>query len=286
MLGANVQRAALVGDGISQSLTPALHRAEGRALRLKYSYGLIDTGTDKYRDARLCDILMDAQAAGYCGLNITHPHKVAVVRCLDDLSDTARRLGAVNAVVFRAGRAVGHNTDFSGFIAAFRQTLADACKDQVLLLGAGGAGAAVGFALIECGVAKLRIYDAGAGLAAALTQKINAHHPLADINPLSSLGQDDLRACCGVVNATPMGMATYPGSAVPLHFLRPEMWVADIVYMPHRTALLDHARGLGCQVMSGAGMAVFQAARAFELFTRRAADARRMERTFRHASGC
>lgn len=276
-------RAALVGHDIAASLTPAMQQAEARAQGLDFSYGRIDTATPAYGDMALVDILELAQAQGMTGLNITHPHKVAVLRHLDQLSDDAARLGAVNTVLFRARKRIGHNTDLSGFATSLgqfgRQFGRRLDGDRVLLLGAGGAGAAVAFALLRAGVAALSIHDRDPDRVQALLERLGWHF---DATRLAPSGVDEISAQRpdGVVNATPMGMVRYPGSAYPLGLLRTDMWVADIVYFPLETPLLARAREIGCRVMAGSGMAVFQAAHAFELFTGQPANAGRMARTF------
>jgi quinate/shikimate dehydrogenase (NAD+) len=278
-------RVALVGQGISRSLTPALHAAEGRAAGLRYSYSLMDTATDAYRDRSLADIVATARADGFVGLNITHPYKVEIVALLDSLSDDGRKLGAVNTVVFSNDRSMGHNTDFTGFTASFRTRFGDAPRQRVLLLGAGGAGAAVAAALLVCGVRHLLIHDVVADRAPELAARLRRHFPGARTDAMAVLDRRATRAVDGVVNATPMGMASHAGAALPANFLRRDMWVADIVYFPLQTQLLADAGALGCRVMSGAGMAIFQAAQAFELFTGRPANPDRMAGIFARMCG-
>jgi quinate/shikimate dehydrogenase (NAD+) len=277
-------RAALVGHDIAASLTPAMQQAEARAQGLDFRYGRMDTGTPAYGDMALADILDRAQAQGMTGLNITHPHKVAVVRHLDQLSDDAARLGAVNTVLFRAGSRIGHNTDLSGFAASLgqfgRQFRRRLDGDRVLLLGAGGAGAAVAFALLRAGVGTLSIHDRDPDRVQALLDRLGRHFDTVRLIRSKDAGQLAMQRPDGVVNATPMGMARHPGSAYPLDLLRADMWVADIVYFPLETRLLARARDLGCQVMAGSGMAVFQAAHAYGLFTGQPANASRMAQTF------
>ncbi len=260
-------RAALVGQGISRSLTPAMHEAEGRALGLNYSYDIVDTNSASYLDISLREIIQKSNTDGFSGLNITHPYKVKVIQYLDELSDNARMLGAVNTVIFRDGKSIGYNTDYSGFSTAFRQGLGDAPKDKVLLLGAGGAGSAVGFALLDCGAHNLIIHDIEPARAKELRQKLLARHPKANITSTGILNRSITHSLSGIVNATPIGMDKYPGSAFPLELLCSETWVADIVYFPLETKLLAFAGALGCRVMSGAGMAISQAVHSFELFT-------------------
>jgi shikimate dehydrogenase len=270
----------LVGKGIGGSITPAMHEAEGKAQGLNITYDLIDTNTEPWNGLSLSEIIDIAQRDGYDGLNITHPYKIAILDLLDYISDDARRLGAVNTVVFAEGKRTGYNTDFSGFTTSFSRLLGDAPKERVLLLGAGGAGSAVAFGLADLGVEKLFIFDQDTDQAGALASKMKPCFPRVDIQCLSHIDSTIAGSLNGVVNATPMGMAKYPGTAFPVELLAPQMWVADIVYIPLETELLCHARSIGCRTMPGSGMAVFQAVHAFKLFTNLSGEPDRFMKTF------
>ncbi|RWU25667.1 shikimate dehydrogenase [Pseudomonas alkylphenolica] len=271
--------AGLIGAGIQASRTPALHEREGRAQGLNYLYRLIDLDQLKLDSSALEQLLTAAESMGYTGLNITFPCKQAILPLLDDLSPEARGIGAVNTVVLREGKRIGHNTDCLGFAEGFRRGLSDAPRRQVVQMGAGGAGAAVAHALLAEGVEQLAVFDVETARAQALVDNLNAHfsgsparvgHDLA-----SALSEAD-----GLVNTTPMGMAKLPGMPVPKGLLRAELWVAEIVYFPLETELLREARALGCRTLDGSNMAVFQAVKAFELFSGVQADAGRMLQHF------
>jgi quinate/shikimate dehydrogenase (NAD+) len=268
----------LVGKGIQKSRTPAMHEAEGWRQGFRYVYELLDVETMGDAPPPLAEIVRSAELCGFRGLNITYPFKREVVDLVDHVSDTARAVGSVNTVVFRDGKRFGHNTDKWAFAESFRQTMADVARRLVLLIGAGGAGAAVAHALFECGVERLAIHDTNRAAAEELAGRLRRHfeagcaHVIGD--PMIASEID------GVVNASPVGMATMPGTAFPPSRLRPQIWVADIVYFPIETKLLRAARERGCRTLSGAGMAVFQAARAFELFTGAPPDRDCMKATF------
>ncbi|MCB1383229.1 MAG: shikimate dehydrogenase [Notoacmeibacter sp.] len=275
--GASV-RVGLVGRGIQGSRSPAMHEAAGAAAGLDYAYSLLDADMPE-ASGDLAAVLARAEAEGFSGLNITYPFKVDVMALLDDLSDNARMVGAVNTVVFRNGHRKGHNTDLWGFAENFRRNMAGAARGEVLLVGAGGAGAALAHALIECGTGKLWITDADHDKADALADRIRSLHGSGRASAVPAAA-DVAATIDGLVNATPVGMAKLPGMPVPATVLRPDMWVADIVYFPLETELLRTAREKGCRTLSGAGMAVFQAVRAFELFTGMAPGLERMEEAF------
>ncbi|WNV73697.1 shikimate dehydrogenase [Geodermatophilus sp. DSM 44513] len=267
----------LVGSGIGPSLSPPLHEREADELGLRYLYRRLDLDVLARPASAVGEVLAAARLAGYDGLNVTHPCKQLVLGHLDELSPDAAALGAVNTVVLRGGRAVGHNTDWSGFARAFDRGLPEAALDRVVLLGAGGAGAAVAHALLTLGATRLTVLDVDGQRAAALAGSLAARFGVgrADGGDLAGLPAA-LAGADGLVHATPTGMAAHPGLPLDAALLRPELWVADIVYRPLRTALVRTARERGCRVLDGGGMAVFQAVDSFRLFTGVEPDAGRM----------
>ncbi|WP_430962122.1 shikimate dehydrogenase [Pseudomonas putida] len=275
--------AGLIGAGIQASRTPALHEHEGAAQGLTYLYRLIDLDQLKLDSTALEELLTAAQYMGYTGLNITFPCKQAILPLLDDLSPEARGIGAVNTVVLKDGRRIGHNTDCLGFAEGFRRGLTDVSRQRVVQMGAGGAGAAVAHALLSEGVEQLTIFDVENERAQALVDNLNQHFD----GTRARVGHDldsAMNSACGLVNTTPMGMAKLPGMPVPKTLLRADLWVAEIVYFPLETELLKEARALGCRTLNGATMAVYQAVKAFELFTGITPDPLRMTEHF-HSLG-
>jgi shikimate dehydrogenase len=269
----------LIGAGVQLSRSPALHEREGARHGLTYIYRLIDLEVLQLGVDALPELVMAARRFDFTGLNITHPCKQAIIPFLDELSADAQELGAVNTVVFDpGGRSVGHNTDWSGFADSFRCELADVPREHVVLFGAGGAGAAVAHALLALGAGTLSIIDVdkarATGLAADLCGRFGAGRAVAAPCPGAVETAD------GIVNATPVGMGSHPGMPVARELLRPDLWIADIVYFPIETELLRAGRALGCRTMAGGGMAVYQAADAFRLFTGLEPDVERMIRHF------
>lgn len=275
-------RVGLVGKGIQGSRTPRMHMAEGAAQGLNLRYDLFDTN-QMPPDTPLTRIVDQAEKDGYAGLNITFPYKQEVLALTDRLSDAARRVGAVNTLVFRDGKRLGHNTDFSGFAEGLRRGLPDVTPRRVLLVGAGGAGGALAHALHDMGATDLMITDRRIEAAVALAEAVNAaaNTPVARAVPHT---KDHIAPAIeqaeGIVNATPMGMAKLPGTPIDTTLLTDRHWVGDIVYFPRETEFLRAARARGCRTVDGSGMAVFQAVRAFHLFTGLTADDRRMRATF------
>ena len=208
-MAATVFVVGLVGRGIQSSRTPSMHEREARRLGIGYSYLLLDFDQLGLADAAIGDVVAAAQAAGFQGLNVTHPFKQSVIPVLDTLSPEARAIGAVNTVVFGDVR-TGHNTDSWGFAESFRESMTGAPTDTVAMFGAGGAGAAVAYALMELGVGRLIIVDSDATRAADLASRMRAAFP--GRVEVSSDPATAVRAASGVVNTTPVGMAKYPGT--------------------------------------------------------------------------
>ena len=272
----------LIGEHVLGSITPPLLERTAAAEGIP----CVDRPLDPTQMPRLgtnwAQIVRLAAEYGYDGVNVTHPAKQAVMPALDALSPDAEALGAVNTIRFVDGRAIGHNTDHSGFALGLQHTLPAADLREVVLLGAGGAGSAIGYALLTLGASLVRILDVDAVRTQALadrlgaafgTERVVAGHP----DEAAAL----LPGATGLVNATPIGMlGSQPRTPIETGLLHPGLWVADAVYRPLETPLLAAARAIGCATVDGGKMAVGQAAGAFELFTGRTPDLERMRTDF------
>lgn len=267
----------LIGAGITTSLSPALHEREADRQGLRYLYKLLDLDVLGGGPERVGDVVRAARDLGYDGLNITHPCKQTVIPFLDALDPQADALGAVNTIVFRDGRATGHNTDVTGFGAAFTRGLPGVPVSHVVQLGAGGAGAAVAHAMLTLGAGRLTLVDTDESRARSLAASLNARFPMERV--VAGGPRDlahELARCDGLVHATPTGMSAHPGLPFAPELLHPGLWVAEVVYRPLETRLLAEARALGCTTLDGSGMVALQAADAFRFFTRREPDVERM----------
>jgi shikimate dehydrogenase len=270
----------LIGAGIQGSLSPALHEEEARHHGLRLHYQLIDLETAGRGVEVLATLIEAARVMRFAGLNVTYPCKQLVIPLLDELSEEAGVIGAVNTVVRRGDRLVGHNTDGAGWSWGFRRVLPAADLSRVVLIGAGGAGSACADAVLRLGASHLVIVDTDTPRATALAARLNKH-----FDGGRASASPDLRAALhqatGLIHATPTGTASMPGLALPAELLRPAMWVSDIVHVPLETALLQAARRIGCDTVDGGHMNVGQALRSFKLFTGREPDAARMDAHFR-----
>jgi len=251
----------LIGAPIAQSAAPAMHEQAADALGVRCHYQLIEVaGADA---AGLRALLDGVRRLGFAGVNVTFPYKEAVVPLLDEMSERARDIGAVNTVVVRDGRLIGHNTDTTGFERAIVDLVAASNRGAVALIGAGGVGKAIAFALASLGVAGISIFDADQAKAERLAMQLRNRLQARVVAGIA----DALQGAVGVVNATPVGMLPDRGLAVPEPLLNRDLWVADAVYTPLWTPLLTAAKARGARLMTGRELAIYQAADAFELFT-------------------
>jgi len=273
----------LIGASIQKSLSPVLHEDAFAEAGISGHYHLMDL--DLLPGRRLEDLLAGVRQLGFDGVNVTFPCKEAVLPLLDEVSAEARQIGAVNTVTIdRNGRTVGYNTDRIGFRASFAETLGgDAIAGETaVVVGAGGAGRAVAFALLDLGAAAILVNDRDAARATALVAELILQFGAQRCRLLTDL-RSGLAQASGVANATPIGMLGFPGTSVPLDALKARHWVADVVYTPLETALIKAARGRGARVLTGGGMCVHQAAAAFRLFAGVQPNVARMHRVFAEA---
>jgi shikimate dehydrogenase len=251
----------LIGSPIKSSAAPFMHEAAAEAAGLSAHYRLIDIpGADQ---PKLRAMLEGVRLLGFSGINVTFPYKEAVVPLLDSLTDTAAAIGAVNTVVVHHGKLVGHNTDATGFARAFSQVLGPPGDAPVVLIGAGGVGRAIAFAMAELGARELRVTDNAAEKAAALAERLRGRIAARADADLA----EALLGAGGIINATPIGMLPDRSSPVRAELIHGAMWVADAVYTPLWTPLLQAARDRGARVMTGRELSIHQAIDAFRLFT-------------------
>lgn len=252
----------VIGDPVAHSLSPLLHQAMIDQTGAAYRY---DVRT--VRPEELPVFVRWTKDGGCVGFNVTMPHKETILSLLDEVDATAASCGAVNTVCIRKGRAIGHNTDGTGFLDSLAGQGFYPQGRTVLLLGAGGAAKAVGHALAAAGAGRIIVCARRLERAAALAAQ------LPGCGEGIVLAQDAIQqaaaACDLLVNATPLGMAGSPAFA-RLDFLQampPHAVVYDLVYHPRRTALLEAAARQGLRTVGGIDLLIRQAVRAFTFFT-------------------
>lgn len=267
-------RLGLIGDNITRSQSPRLHVEAGRLCGLDVSYERLiprDLGLDFIAVFDRC------AAEGFCGINVTYPYKEEVFSRLSVPDPLTARIWACNTVLFSGPRPEGHNTDYSGFIAAFHSAFGEASPGKVAMAGAGGVGKAIAFALSRLGASELRIFDTERrkvdGLATALRE---AGVEMQTVSTASvseaTLGAD------GLVNCTPLGMTGYPGTAVQSEHMSGASWAFDAVYTPVDTLFLRLAAQAGLSVMSGYELFFHQGVGAFRHFTGKDVDTAALRR--------
>jgi shikimate dehydrogenase len=253
--------AGLLGAPIAHSASPVMHERAAAALGLRCHYQLIEIVGASPHELKF--LLEGVRRLGFSGINVTFPYKEAVIDLLDELSPSAKMIGAVNTVVVRDGRLIGHNTDTTGFSRAVSGLVTASAHGAVAVIGAGGVGKAIAFALASLGVTELRIFDRERAKAAYLAAQLQDH--VSTSIPHSV--EDAVLGVAGIVNGSPVGMLPNRGTPVPDALLHAGLWVADAVYSPLWTPLLLAAKAKGAAVMTGRELAIYQAADAFELFT-------------------
>ncbi|SAL74004.1 shikimate dehydrogenase [Caballeronia telluris] len=200
---------------------------EGEECGLRYIYRLVDLTALGLSNDALPALLQAGGRLGFSGFAVTHPCKEAILPHLSELSSDARLLGAVNTVVLEGGRSIGHNTDWFGFADSFRRDIAGVKADRVVQLGAGGAGKAVAHALLTCGVGRVNLWVRNQDKAKPVVDSLAAIYGADRIGVVDNLAEA-VAGADGLVNATPIGMDAHPGCPLPMHLLRPDLWVTDL----------------------------------------------------------
>ncbi|HKO70100.1 MAG TPA: shikimate dehydrogenase [Bradyrhizobium sp.] len=269
----------LIGAPIAHSAAPAMHEQAADDLGVRCHYQLVETARAGEQELRV--LLDGVRRLGFAGVNVTYPYKEAVVGLLDELSPDAAAIGAVNTVVVRDNRLIGYNTDKTGFGRAAARMIAESPRGSVAVIGTGGVGKAIAFALVRLGVPELRIFDADRAKAENLALILKAHCRAIVADSV----EDVVGGVIGLVNATPVGMLPDRGTPVPEGLLHHGLWVTDAVYFPVWTPLLRAAKIKGARVMTGRELAIYQAADAFELFTGLAPSTDEMGNAFDRVMG-
>jgi shikimate dehydrogenase len=254
---------ALIGEGIAKSQSPDLHRRLGDLVDIDTRYDLVDSlGFEGFDFAATVARL---RHEGYRGTNVTFPFKEAARHLADTLSEGVQRVGSSNTLIFEEGRVRAENTDYSGFISAYRRQFASQPAGEVLLIGAGGVGRAIACALGQLGVTQLSLVERDTARGNSLSRDLNA---MGIATRTLTADEADARMTDydGVVNCTPVGHINHPGCPIRTGQLNSSQWVFDAVYIPARTQLLIAAENQGAATLSGVDLFVFQGIDAFRFF--------------------
>src|SRR4030042_6260220 len=254
----------VIGDPISHTLSPIIQNAAFSHLKLDFVYLAFDVKPSELENA-----MHGIKGLGIHGLNVTMPHKKAVLRFLDEVDQTVKFLGVVNTILNKKGQLYGFNTDGFGALRALKENRIDLSGKKALLLGAGGAAKAIALSLAE-EVEELTLLNRTLEKVREIEEKLNQHFGKKVRSDTLSPGnvKKYLRDSDIVINATSVGInPNLSQSIVPSEILRPDLVVMDIVYNPVETELVENARAAGARVITGVEMLIHQGAASFEIWT-------------------
>ncbi|MFW8595840.1 shikimate dehydrogenase family protein [Cribrihabitans neustonicus] len=259
----------LIGDNITRSKSPRLHREAGRLTGLDVTY---DRLIPKDLGLSFGEVFDRARRSGYRGINVTYPYKETVSGRVSVADPLVRAIGAVNTVVFDAAGPQGFNTDYTGFMSAYRLVRGSAEPGTVCLIGTGGVGKAVAFGLIGLGAAVIRCVDLNREKAEALRDALTAAGSKTKVEVYTGAAEAAAGAD-GLINCTPLGMAGLEGTPLPAGAMEGAVWAFDAVYTPVDTQFLHDAAAQGLTVISGYELFFGQGVDAWGIFTGEPIDA-------------
>ncbi len=258
----------LIGDNIAQSRAPLLHRLAGRQHGVAVTYDrLVPKALGQDFDA----VFEACPCQGYRGLNITYPYKERAAAKVEINDPLVQAMGAVNTVLFEAGCARGFNTDYTGFIAAYRAARGDQTPGCVCVVGTGGVGRALAFGLVALGASELRLVDRDRLKAEALKRDLAAIGHASCVSVIKDAGAA-AEGATGLLNGTPVGMVGYDGTPLPRSCMIGAEWAFDAIYTPLETQFLRDARAERLQVITGYELFIHQGLDCWQLFSGLAAD--------------
>ncbi|HWI65605.1 MAG TPA: shikimate dehydrogenase [Symbiobacteriaceae bacterium] len=264
-LGGQARQLGLIGHPVGHSLSPAMHNAAFAHQKMNCHYAAYAV-----EPQALAQAVDGIRALGFLGMNVTIPHKEAVIPLLDEVGRTALQIGAVNTIVNRGGRLIGYNTDGLGFLNSLEEAGVRLPNLQVVVLGSGGAARAIALHLAWSRVARVVVSNRTAARAEALVKEIQTLAPDVPVTAVEARSPEERAALIDaglVVNCTPLGMKGENAGATPvneINLLPQKAVVYDTVYTPAETRLLKEARLRGLRTVGGLGMLVHQGACAWE----------------------
>ena len=259
----------IIGFPIGHSASPAMQMAAFRKAGFQTSIYM----PFEVSPAQLKDTVQTFREFGVRGFNVTIPHKEKIIRYLDGISEEAKLIGAVNTVKNVKGRFLGYNTDAPGFIQSLKCDLKfEPRKKNCFIIGAGGAGRAIAFALAQAGAKEIYITDLAKNRAGSLVRNIKKHFPKTAIFLVTHMERSIVHGVDLVVNATPMGMKNKDPLPIDPRILHKGLSIYDLVYNPLPTRLVSAAKKKGVHAVNGLGMLLHQGALSFKIWTGRRAD--------------
>jgi shikimate dehydrogenase len=254
----------LIGDNIARSKSPRLHRIAGQLTGLEVTY---DRLIPKDMGMSFDEVFERVRTDGFRGINVTYPYKEIVTSKVDIADPLVRAIGAVNTVVFDTQGPKGFNTDYTGFMSAYRRVRGSTEPGVVCLIGTGGVGKAVAFGLIGLQARAIRCTDLDPAKADALAIALRALGSDTRIETASDAASA-ANGADGIINCTPLGMVGIGGTPLPTAWMKGAEWAFDAVYTPVDTPFLQDAGRAGLTVISGYELFFGQGVDAWSIFTR------------------
>ena len=258
----------LIGDNIAQSRAPLLHRLAGDQNGIAVRY---DRLVPPARGESFDQVFDHCAKSGFRGINITYPYKERAVARAHITDPLVRAIGAINTVIFDGGAPQGFNTDYTGFMAAYRAGRGTQAPGKVLMIGTGGVGRAVAFGLVGLGVSELRLIDRDTAKAEALAKDLATHAPEVAVIVCTDT-EEAARGATGLINCTPVGRKGYDGTPLPRSAMGDATWAFDAVYTPTDTQFLTDATAEGLHIISGWELFFYQGVHAWALFSGTSVD--------------
>lgn len=265
----------LLGNGISKTQSKKLHELIGELYHIEASYELMDLSQKE--NVNIKEELSRCENDDFDGVNVTHPYKIEAFKDIKLMDGFPTGLTSINTVVFKDTQ-IADNTDYLGFMQAYKNQFANSKPGKVLMLGAGGVGLAIAFGLYKLEVEELIIYDMNEELLTSLVTTLKN----AGVNARGVEASliDEMRACDGLINATPLGMFQYPGCAFPDDGFVNQKWAFDAVYTPVNTQFLQTCKEHDIQTISGFKLFLYQGVEGFKRFSGINIDAKFVEEKF------
>lgn len=253
-----MNKLAVIGYPISHSFSPIMHNFISKQIDAPYIYEAIEVAPENLEEA-----VMRLKNEGYCGFNVTAPHKIEVIKYLDEISEDARRYNAVNTVVNRDGRLIGYNTDADGFYMSLRYRGVDVENSHILMLGAGGAARPVALNLSRKNIASLALVNRTKEKAEYIKEYVK-NHSGHEIDTEILRDKYDI-----IINCTSLGMGDNKDKTPlgDMSLISEKTTVVDMIYNPAKTRLLEDSEKKGARIINGLGMLIFQGILAYRIFT-------------------
>lgn len=267
----------LLGNGISKTQSKKLHELIGKIYDIDATYHLMDLSSKE--NANIKEELKRCEDEGFHGVNVTHPYKIEAFKGIKTMAGFPEGLTSVNTVVFKEDGQIADNTDYLGFMQAYKTQFPKEKPGKVLMLGAGGVGLAIAFGLYKLQADEIIIHDMNEELKNSLLETLTS----IGVNARALKGDlvSEMKNADGLINATPLGMFQYPGCAFPDEGFGGQKWSFDAVYTPVNTEFLQKCEANKIVTISGFKLFLYQGIEAFKRFSGIDVDGEKIEKVFK-----